>query len=497
MSSTKVTAQLVKPHVAVVFGPAKYEAVAPYHPGADYPEIINVFGEICGVENNVYDSIRESFRLLNLDFKNFGTPGWNPLGAYISPGNNVVLKPNFVREFRETHNHHENCLITHGSVIRAVLDYAFIALKGHGRLIVADAPQNDADFNAIKNIGGLEQIRSFYKSNFGFNVEIYDLRPEKASKVRGVIVGHQKLAGDPAGYVKVDLGRDSNFAELGGLCSKLYGAEYDTEELRKHHNSGIHEYLIARTILNADCVISLPKLKTHKKSGITVNLKNLVGINGNKNWLPHHREGTPSEGGDQFNNDSVLRKAERVLVEKFKIIFPQLGWIRPFIAKPVKLVGNFVFGDTNTDTIRSGNWFGNDTVWRMVLDLNRILLYSNRFGTVLNTRCRKFFSVVDGIIAGEGNGPLDPIPKAFGVIIAGSNPVDVDLSAARLMGFDYAKMPMLSKALKNHRLPICNLDYNSIRCASNSSDYYGLLSELSTTKFAFIPHFGWKNHIEL
>ena len=32
---------------------------------------------------------------------------------------------------------------------------------------------------------------------------------------------------------------------------------------------------------------SLPKLKTHKKAGITCALKNLIGINGNKEYLPH------------------------------------------------------------------------------------------------------------------------------------------------------------------------------------------------------------------
>jgi len=31
-------------------------------------------------------------------------------------------------------------------------------------------------------------------------------------------------------------------------------------------------------VLKADCVISVPKLKTHKKVGLTVNLKNLDEI---------------------------------------------------------------------------------------------------------------------------------------------------------------------------------------------------------------------------
>src|SRR5690606_12091736 len=116
--------------------------------------------------------------------------------------------------------------------------------------------------------------------------------------------------------------------------------------------------------------------------------------------------------------------------------------------------GKRVFGDTNTDTIRSGNWHGNDTTWRMCLDLNRILLYADADGRWHETPARRFFSLVDGVIAGEGNGPLDPTPKPVGVIVAGFNPVAVDMTCARLMGFDYRKIPLLRRAIEEHALPL-------------------------------------------
>ena len=109
----------------------------------------------------------------------------------------------------------------------------------------------------------------------------------------------------------MNLDSRSMFAEIEHLCHLLYGSEYDTSEICRHHTGGVHEYLISRTILEADCVINLPKLKTHKKTGITVCLKNLVGINGNKNWLPHHRVGTPAQGGDQFAEDGLIHRVER------------------------------------------------------------------------------------------------------------------------------------------------------------------------------------------
>jgi uncharacterized protein (DUF362 family) len=400
---------------------------------------------------------------LKLDADRYGDKLWNPLGAIVAPGDTVVVKPNFVRDFRESSPSDADCLITHGSIIRAVLDYVYIALKGEGRLIVADAPQNDADFQAIRRITGLDKIQELYHRHADLDLEVYDLRGERAEKIDGVIVGHRRLPGDPAGFVKVDLQSRSEFTEINHLCHLLYGSEYDTGELHRHQHDDVHEYLISKTVLDADCVISLPKLKTHKKVGLTVNMKNLVGINGNKNWLPHHREGPPARGGDQFREDGLKRRIEGVTVRRFKRLFPLLGPLRPFVAGPVKALGRRIFGDTNVDTIRSGNWYGNDTTWRMVIDLNRALFYADHSGLLHDRPVRRFFSVVDGIVAGEGNGPLDPTPKRAGWVIAGFNPVAVDLACALLMGFDYRRLPVISRALSGHAL----------------------------------PHFGWKGHIEL
>ena len=49
---------------------------------------------------------------------------------------------------------------------------------------------------------------------------------------------------------------------------------------------------------------------------------------------------------------------------------------------------------------------------------------------------KKYISIVDGIVAGEGNGPKAPDSVNAGCIIAGSNPVSVDVVCARMMNFD-------------------------------------------------------------
>ncbi|MCH7704503.1 MAG: DUF362 domain-containing protein [Planctomycetes bacterium] len=444
--------------VAIFRGPARYPDMPPFSPSEGFPEYPFDCVKDGSQPNPAYHAVRGALGLLDLDAEHFDTPEWNPLGGIVRPGDTVVLKPNFVRDFRETQPGHADCIITHGAVIRAVLDYAFIALEGRGRLIIADAPQNDADFQAIRRIAGLDEIQAFYRERAGFDVEVYDLRPEFARKIDGVIVGHTPLPGDPAGYVRVNLGEHSAFCEINHLCHLLYGAEYDTAELYRHQHDDVHEYLISKTVLEADVVISLPKLKTHKKVGLTVNLKNLVGINGNKNWLPHHRQGTPGQGGDEFRESGMRRRIERMTMARFKRLFPLLGPLRPLVAGPIKALGKTIFGDTNTGTVRSGNWYGNDTTWRMVLDLNRILLYADADGTLHDRPVRRFFSVVDGIVAGEGNGPLDATPKPTGIIVAGGNPVAVDLACARLMGFDWRKTPVLYRTFDPHRWPLATFE---------------------------------------
>ncbi len=483
--------------VAISTGREGYPSEPPYSPGTGYPEYPFRADTLARGVNHAYAGVREALRLLRLDEGHYGQAEWNPLGGIIRPGDMVVLKPNFVRDFRETREGHADCLITHGSIIRTAVDYVYIALKGEGRIIIADAPQNDADFESIRRIAGLDELQAFYRKQVSFQVEVCDLRPERAKKIRGVIVGHEPLTGDPRGYVKVDVGCHSMFTRVETLCHLLYGSEYDTTEIRRHHTGGAHEYLISKTVLDADCVISLPKLKTHKKTGITVCMKNLVGINGNKNWLPHHRVGTPTQGGDQFADDGVRHRLERRVMACFRSSFPLLGPVRAVVAKPLKALGQRVFGDTNTDTIRSGNWYGNDTTWRMVIDLNRILMYTAADGHLQDTPARRIFCVVDGIVAGEGNGPLDPTAKPAGIVLAGINPLAVDLVSARLMGFDYRHLPLLDCALAAHPLPLATFAYDDVVCASNDTIQQTRLEQMTELNLHFRPHFGWQGHVEL
>ena len=58
----------------------------------------------------------------------------------------------------------------------------------------------------------------------------------------------------------------------------------------------------------------------------------------------------------------------------------------------------------------------------------------------------KTFTLVDGIIGMEGNGPIQGTPRAAGVIVAGASPVAVDATCCRIMGLDPARVGYLGLA---------------------------------------------------
>jgi len=104
-----------------------YPSSAPFSPHEHYPEY--PFDHLTDEVNPVYASIRNLFAGLGYDKNNFGKRSWNPLKGFVSPGGKLVIKPNWVF-------HHNTCggsftgMVTHSSLIRAVLDYVIIALEG-------------------------------------------------------------------------------------------------------------------------------------------------------------------------------------------------------------------------------------------------------------------------------------------------------------------------------------------------------------------------------
>ena len=481
--------------VAWAASDAFYPKEAPFHPDQRYAEY--GFGEYSSERNTVYEAVRSCLRLAGLNLEDYGTRAWNPFKNLIRPGETVLLKPNLVKEFHPRDANGWQYILTHGSVIRVVADYVWKALEGRGKVIVADAPHTDSSFEAIVRVLGLEVIRDFYRAQ-GLELELMDLRQEEWTTRDGVIMSRRRRPGDPNGCTAFDLGAHSEFVGHGG-GGRYVGADYDTGGLNRHHTGGHHEYLIAASAIRCDVIFSLPKLKTHKKAGITVSLKNLVGINGDKNWLPHHTEGDPSNGGDEHPSPNLKHKVERALVPMFYKLSLRVPVVGPWLHRCGRRLGMYLFGHTE-QVIRSGNWWGNDTVWRMCLDLNKIMLYGNPDGTLRSATAenrKRHYVLVDGIISGQGRGPMNPDPVPAGIVIFGLHPATVDAACAYLMGYDPERIPIVRQAFCCRHYPLAEWNWTNVRLLSERKEWSGLLPDIQDqATFHFEPHFGWKGYIE-
>ncbi len=413
---------------------------------------------------------------------------------FVRPGDRVVLKPNWVKEHDERKPGPGNWehVVTHPTVIEAVIRWVAPRMNGAGSITICDAPQTDSSFANLRNYCGLDAMVARCSRDFpGIIISILDLRTSEWRTVDGVTVDETALPGDPRRETHVRLDAASEFVGFDGL-GRLYGASYDMAETNFRHSEIRHEYALCRTPMEADLFINLPKLKTHKKVGITCALKNLVGINANKNWLPHHTEGTPEQGGDQFATSGVKARLEHSWMGTAKRWLKNRRKLsRLFV--PIKKAGRLVFGDTQK-IVRSGNWHGNDTCWRMVLDLNKCFLFFNGEGTRM-AGSKRYLTVVDGIVGGEGNGPMAPDPVPCGVILAGDHPVSVDCVAAELMGFDWQKLPVLRHAFHMRDLNFVPFEPGEMDVVSNNPAWAGRLPAIRET-FRFRPHFGWVGAIE-
>ena len=92
-------------------------------------------------------------------------------------------------------------------------------------------------------------------------------------------------------------------------------------------------------------------MKTHKKTGVTLALKSVIGLTSEKYWLPHFTAGSPDAGGDEFDRAQSL--GERL--EARLSPFPLPGG-HSMIARAPRL--------DVPRRAQDGSWEGNDTLWR-------------------------------------------------------------------------------------------------------------------------------------
>jgi uncharacterized protein (DUF362 family) len=382
-----------------------------------------------------------------------------------------------------------DCLVTHTSLLEAVLEY--VALARPRSVLLGDAPVQGCDFEALRKACGLGALAEAFQGR-DFDFSIVDFR---RTLLRGEGVRVSRIENNKAmeNFVLFDLKGDSLLEGLARDAEKFRITMYSPDHLRKTHAAGKHQYLVAREIMEADVVINLPKLKCHKKACITGALKNLVGINGNKEYLPHHRRGGTASGGDCYPGKSWFKgRAEAFLDAANR---RGSGALRNMLVRSARLslrCARILGGDANLE----GSWYGNDTLWRTCLDLLRILLYGREDGTLDRSPQRSVISITDAIIAGEGEGPMAPTPVPAGFLTGALNPAAAEWVHARLMGFDPAKIPLVRQVFADLSYPLTTFQPSAIRVRTGDTErdadaVYPLNGR------HFFPATGWKGHCEL
>lgn len=348
----------------------------------------------------------------------------------------ILIKPNWVK-----HNVKDTdkiCLCTHENFIVETLKV--ILENKPASIIIGDAPIQGCKwelllsknfYSTIKQLSNLSSIPIIIKD---FRRVTFDPKNNKVEKERNSLDN----------YVIFDVGTKSYLEPITDSIKKFRVTCYNPDRLAESHNIGIHKYCIIKDIFDCDTFITLPKIKTHQKSGVTNSLKILVGINGDKDYLPHHRKGAIEKGGDCYPGYNPLRSVSELFLDTAN---RNIGNKKYKLYNFISIILWKLSFPTQEQTLAAG-WYGNDTIWRTVFDLNLIALYGKKDGTLSDMPQRVIYSLCDGIIGGQGDGPLNPTPLPLGIIALTNNAYLMDLIIGYIFRLNIDKIPLLKEASK-------------------------------------------------
>lgn len=413
----------------------------------------------------------------------------------------ILIKPNWVKH-QEDPAFPITALVTSTNLIEAAIEACLAKYPGVEEITVGDVPLQSCDWGLLVSQTGIDRLIAKYAGVQRPKIRFLDLRREIYRDGKRLQPDSRNGSfGDPKGYREVTLDQASFLEPISDASEKFRVADYSPQETVSSHKRSFHRYLIAGSALACDLFINLPKMKVHQKAGITGALKNLVGVNGQKAYLVHYREGMARQNGDEFP-DNVSRliwlqsRLRQGLQSRSRFLFQllRLGWL------PLKRLAGIKTRGTRENLgkgfyLAGGAWHGNDTIWRMVYDINRIVRYAAPEGELKPTPQRDYVAIMDAMVAGEGNGPLQPLPVEAGLVLAARDPFKMDMVMARLMGFDYRKIPTLGQ----FRL-FTDREWGNFAPGELAIDNDGaLLSGLDALPVLrrFIPPPGWATHIEL
>lgn len=411
----------------------------------------------------LYESINKIKAIIDKLFKNISLKN-----------KTILLKPNWVcHSLKDSDN---LCLRTHHNFLFAALE--IVLEQKPKKVIIGDAPIQGCDWDKMLGNDFCGKITE-YSKYYSIPITVKDFRRVTLIKESNLVLKEKHPLSE---YVIFDLAEKSFLEPISSHKPNFRVTDYDPDRLAISHSIGTHKYCLTRDLFEADVVISMPKVKTHQKVGITCALKNLVGLNGDKDFLPHHRVGGTGFGGDCYPGKNYFRRFSEFLLDNANRNIEN-SYYRYWITL------SKIFWRLNKDSPihnLAAGWYGNDTTWRMVLDLNIIAKYGKIDGCISSEPQRTVFSLCDGIIGGQGDGPLQPEPLPLGVVLFSNHSGLTDEALTCLMGFDISKIPLVRESKKYFPIDDAKIELNGKTIQ---------LNDLIQNKVKTMPPRGWVGHI--
>lgn len=388
-------------------------------------------------------------------------------------GKKILIKPNWVKHCSNEDD--KWCLCTNEALILATLK--ILVEWNPASIIIADAPIQGCDWNKLLSHVFLDKCR-LYSETYNVPVVIKDFRKVIYDPASNEIIKDDR---SNDGYVIFDMGKQSFLEPITADKNKFRVTCYNPDDMAKTHRKGVHKYCIAKDVFDTDIVLTMPKMKTHQKAGITNAMKILVGVNGDKAFLPHHRIGSYGHGGDCYPGKNIFRSLSEYFLDNAN---RKIG--KP-AHKLLSLISTVLWKLSNPSTEQNlaAAWYGNDTVWRMVMDINHIVRYGKKDGTISPDIQRPVYSLCDGIIAGQGNGPLSPRPLPLGILAFSNNSYWMDIVMGHLYSLEIDKIPSLRAAMGMIDLKKCELIINQKKSSIKDLEEYAVEVEMAP---------GWENY---
>lgn len=372
----------------------------------------------------------------------------------------ILLKPNFVLQCSRIE--HQYCLCTNLNLIIATLQV--LCEYKPKSIVIGDAPIQDCDWDKLFDASFIENI-SLLSDKYCVPISLIDFRKVIYNSITNLF-GESKRHDED--YLFFDVAERSFLEPITKKHVNYRVTNYDPRRMCQAHSRGKHKYCVAKELFDSDVVITMPKPKTHRMAGMTNSLKILVGINGDKDYLPHHRVGSQSQGGDCYKEYSFYRTVAEKVID-FANMHRGGGKIHKYAMKAHRFLWRK--SHLTPEVTVNGGWYGNDTVWRMVMDLNLIAKYGKSDGTLSDTPQRTIYSLCDGIVGGQGEGPLNPDPLALGVLAFSNDSYLMDEVMGNLFHLDISRIPLLKIASQ------CNKDKNLEITINDKKVFMGLVRE--------------------